>query len=284
VNPAEHFYRHAIRFDDMFNQFMVPLRDDRFVRVEADLPKRPRRSTGNTRTNFLISTSFFEGIYLLKRQFQHHYDLSFWVQCSCETALQRSVARGQEGHSPAATMGYLSNDLLGPAHLAAGESVLDVGCGTGTLAIVAKGQVGADGKVFGIDASPAMVARASSKAAKAGVDVCFKTAVVERLRFPDARFDVVLSTLMLHHLPRKLRQQCAREIRRVLKPQGRVLVVDFGCPQPKSGFLAHFHRHGHVEPSDIVALLEDAELRRVDSGPVGISSLHFVLAMAGPVP
>jgi ubiquinone/menaquinone biosynthesis C-methylase UbiE len=170
--------------------------------------------------------------------------------------------------------------LLRPAHLAAGESVLDIGCGTGTLAIVAKGQVGAHGKVFGIDASPAMIARASSKAAKAGIDVRFETAVVERLPFPDAQLDVVLSTLMFHHLPRKLRQQCAVEIRRVLKPGGRVLVVDFGRPQSKSGLLAHFHRHGYVDPAEIVTLLDEVGLRRVESAAVGINSLHYVLAGA----
>jgi ubiquinone/menaquinone biosynthesis C-methylase UbiE len=170
--------------------------------------------------------------------------------------------------------------LVNLAHLAAGESVLDVGCGTGSLAIAAKGRVGAGGTVFGIDASPAMIARSTSKAAKAGIDVAFKTAVAEALPFPEAQFDVVLSTLMLHHLPRKVRQQCAREIRRVLKPEGRVLVVDFAHAQSKSGFLAHFHRHGHVDPRDVVALLDEAELRCVESGPVGISSLHFVLAVA----
>jgi len=168
--------------------------------------------------------------------------------------------------------------LVGLAHLVAGESVLDIGCGTGTLAIVAKRQVGANGKVCGIDASPAMIARAASKATRAGVEVSFWNAVAEALPFPDAHFDVVLSTLMLHHLPRKLRQQCAREVRRVLKPGGRVLVVDFGAPQRKSGFLAHFHRHGHVDPGEIVALLEEAGFRPVESGLVGISSLHFVLA------
>jgi ubiquinone/menaquinone biosynthesis C-methylase UbiE len=77
-----------------------------------------------------------------------------------------------------------------------------------------------------------------------------------------------------------VRQLCAREIRRVLKPQGRVLVVDFAHPQSKSGFLAHFHRHGHVDSRDVVALLEEAGLRCIESGPVGISSLHFVLAVA----
>jgi ubiquinone/menaquinone biosynthesis C-methylase UbiE len=169
--------------------------------------------------------------------------------------------------------------LVDLARLASGESVLDVGCGTGSLAIAANRRLGADGKVFGIDASPEMIARATSKAARAGVDASFKTAVAEALPFPDAQFDVVLSTLMLHHLPRKVRQQCAREIRRVLKPQGRVLVVDFAQAQSRSGLLAHFHRHGHVDPHDVVALLEEARFRCVESGPVGVRSLHFVLAV-----
>ena len=165
------------------------------------------------------------------------------------------------------------------AHLAAGESVLDVGCGTGSLAMVAKHRVGARGKVFGIDASPAMIARARSKARSARVDVSFENAVAESLPFLDAQFDVVLSTLMLHHLPRKLRQQCAGEIRRVLKPGGRVLVVDFARPQSRSGFLAHFHRHGHVDPRDVISLLDEAGFRCIDSGPVGFSTLQFVLAV-----
>lgn len=157
--------------------------------------------------------------------------------------------------------------------------MLDIGCGTGTLAIVAKRQVGASGRVCGIDASPTMIARATSKAAKAGLDVSFRNAVVEALPFPDAQFDVVLSTLMLHHLPRNVRQQCLREVRRVLKPDGRLLVVDFGAPQRRSGFLAHFHRHGHVDPREIIRLLDERGLRPVESGPVGISSLQFVLSV-----
>src|SRR5262249_5497440 len=90
--------------------------------------------------------------------------------------------------------------LVGLARLATGESVLDGGCGTGSLAIAAKRQVGVNGKVFGIDASSAMIARATSKATKAGLDVGFKNAAAEALPFPDTQFDVVLSTLMLHHL------------------------------------------------------------------------------------
>jgi ubiquinone/menaquinone biosynthesis C-methylase UbiE len=168
--------------------------------------------------------------------------------------------------------------LVSLARLESGESVLDVGCGTGSLAIAAKRQVGTNGRVFGIDASPEMIARATSKAARAGIDVSFKHAVAEALPFPDAQFDAVLSTLMLHHLPRKARRLCVIDIRRVLKPEGRALVVDFGQAQNKTGFLAHFHRRGHVDPREIVSLLDEAGLRSVDSGPVGISSLQYVLA------
>jgi ubiquinone/menaquinone biosynthesis C-methylase UbiE len=170
--------------------------------------------------------------------------------------------------------------LVRLAHLAPGECVLDVGCGTGSLAIVAKREVGAQGTVVGIDASPEMIARATSKAARARIDVCLRNAVSEALPFADAQFDAVLSTLMLHHLPRKLRHRSALEIRRVLKPNGRVLVVDFADAQDKTSFFAHFHRRGHVEPREIVSLLDNAGFRCVETGAVGISSLQFVLAEA----
>ena len=146
--------------------------------------------------------------------------------------------------------------LVELARLEPGEAVLDVGCGTGTLAIAVKRRVGAAGTVHGIDASPEMIDRARRKAAKAGVDVAFQTGIVEALPFPDARFDAVVSTLMLHHLPRPIRQQCAREMRRVLKPGGRVLAVDFAMPaRERKGLLARFHRHGYLAPRDIIELL-----------------------------
>jgi hypothetical protein len=85
---------------------------------------------------------------------------------------------------------------------------------------------------------------------------------------------------MLHHLPRKARQQCACEMRRVLKPGGRVLAVDFGGATPKKGgIFAQLHRHGEVNLRDLTALLREAGFQPVESGAVGISDLQFVLAV-----
>jgi len=166
------------------------------------------------------------------------------------------------------------------ARLQPGEAVLDIGCGTGTLAIAAKRHVGPTGTVYGIDASPKMLERAGKKARKAGVEIVLKNAMAQALPFPDAHFDAVLTTVMLHHLPRKARQQCATEMRRVLKPGGRVLAVDFGlATRERKGILAHFHRHGHVKLPDMISLLSEAGLNSIESGAVGIRDLQFVVAV-----
>src|ERR1035438_3202485 len=128
------------------------------------------------------------------------------------------------------------------------------------LPIAVRRQVGTTGTVYGVDASPEMLARANKKARKAGVEIVLKNGLVESLPFPDAHFDVVLSTVMLHHLPGKLRRQCAGEIRRVLKPGGRVLAVDFGTSPAQRGIVAHFHRHGHVSLAEIIAIFTEKGL------------------------
>lgn len=189
-----------------------------------------------------------------------HYDLLVWLfTLGRERAFRDSIAR-----------------LAG---LKPGDAVLDIGCGTGSLAIAAKRRVGTTGTVYGVDASREMLARARRKARNVGVDIAFEHGAVQTLPFPDSRFDAVLSTLMLHHLPRKARHECAREVRRVLKPGGRVLAVDFAPPVRKT-LLARFHRHGHFSRDHMIALFSEAGLNVVESGAMGRRNLQFVLAIA----
>ena len=135
--------------------------------------------------------------------------------------------------------------------------------------------------VTGIDASPEMIVRARKKAIKADIEVSFKNAIAEALPFPDAQFDAVLASMVLHHLPSDARRQCIGEVRRVLKPGGRLLAVDFGGPgRRKRGLMAHFHHHTHFDLREVVPVMTEAGLRSVESGPVGFRDLHFVLAAA----
>ena len=198
--------------------------------------------------------------------------------------LRRAQARWYDWLAAALTLGrdrQLRERLAELARLAPGESVLDVGCGTGTLALAAKRAVGASGRVTGIDASPEMIAIAARKAARAGVEVGFETAAAERLPFADATFDAVLATLMLHHLPGPVRRECAREARRVLKPGGRMLAVDFSrASTGHQGLLGRLHRHGGVSLDKMTALLREAGFRVEETGDVGVSDLRYALAVA----
>jgi len=193
-----------------------------------------------------------------------------------------SAAKHYDLLAAALTLGReraLRERLVDLARLVPGEVVLDVGCGTGSLAIVAKRRVGDTGEVHGIDAAPEMIAQATRKAAKAGLLVAFQAGRAEALPFPDAHFDVVFSTLMLHHLPAPVRQRLGEEIQRVLKPGGRVIAVDFEPPKKKKGgLISRLHRHGHVPLAAIVELLQRTGHWVVESGSVGVSDLQFAVA------
>lgn len=140
------------------------------------------------------------------------------------------------------------------AGIKAGERVLDVGCGTGTLTMAARRQAGPTGEVHGIDPSEEMIGVARQKAAKAGVDAQFRTAVIEKLPFPDGHFDLVLSSLMLHHLPDDVKALGLGQVLRVLKPGGRLIAIDIaGGHGPLSFVMGLF---GHKLPRDYAEQLQ----------------------------
>src|SRR5713226_6567855 len=143
------------------------------------------------------------------------------------------------------------------AQLQPGETVLDVGCGTGTLALVAKERIGAAGSVSGIDPSAQLLTRARRKAARRGLEINFQLGVIEQLPFPDQSFDAVLSTLMMHHLPIPLKRQGLAEIARVLKPGGRLVIADFTRKQERQGPAARFHAGGSGM-QELAAIVSDA--------------------------
>lgn len=145
-----------------------------------------------------------------------------------------------------------------------GDAVLDVGCGTGTLAMEVARRVGRAGHVTGIDPGTQQIARARSKAARRNLPIEFQSGVIEQLPFPDQTFDVVLSTLMMHHLPAPLKRQGLAEIARVLKPGGRLVIADFTHKQERQGRAARFHAGGS-RMHDLAAIVSDASFERVET-------------------
>ncbi|HVN69686.1 MAG TPA: class I SAM-dependent methyltransferase [Candidatus Binatia bacterium] len=103
------------------------------------------------------------------------------------------------------------------AGISRGEAVLDVGTGTGPVAITAA-RTGA--RVSGMDLTPALIEQAIENAALAGVDVAWQEGDAEHLPYPDASFDVVVSQFGHMFAPRP--ELAVAEMRRVLKPSGRI--------------------------------------------------------------
>lgn len=140
-------------------------------------------------------------------------------------------------------------DLVAQAGLSDGQRVIEIGCGTGNLTVRAKKACpGAD--IVGTDPDPRALRRAERKA-KGMTGIGFTRAYAQELPFDDGEFDRALSSMMLHHLDEATKMAAARELFRVLRPGGRLDVVDVrGDALPRlfedAGFDCSVVGSGHI--------------------------------------
>jgi demethylmenaquinone methyltransferase/2-methoxy-6-polyprenyl-1,4-benzoquinol methylase/phosphoethanolamine N-methyltransferase len=160
-----------------------------------------------------------------------------------------------------------------------GMQILDVGCGTGSLAIAARQRIGDDGLVVGIDPSSNMVSLAQQKAEKEGVKVDFQVGVIENLDFPENQFDLVLSSLMMHHLPDELKKHGLGEVHRVLKPGGKLLIIELDPTTFSLTSLIHGHRSQLSAQLEVIRRYwEDSDFGSVESGSLKFRGFSYLKA------
>lgn len=176
--------------------------------------------------------------------------------------------------------------LLDQAGLEGALDVLDLGSGTGTLAIWAKKREPAL-SIRGLDGDSAIIAQAVRKAERASVDIAFDEGLSYELPYEDASFDRVLSSLFFHHLVPRDKERTIAEVARVLRPNGELHVADWGEPRSaaaKVGAIAIRKFDGEEPTRDNLAGrlpelfeaggLTDARERDRVSAPLGVVSLY----------
>lgn len=126
----------------------------------------------------------------------------------------------------------MRKDLLAQLGDLSGKSILDVGCGTGSFAIMMQ-QTYPEAHISGLDGDPQILEIARRKAERLGLVIEYSEAMSYAMPFPDGSFDFVVTSLMLHHLDRDAKEGTAHEMYRVLKPGGTLLGMDFA--EPRSG-------------------------------------------------
>ena len=127
--------------------------------------------------------------------------------------------------------------LIEQARIQPGHDVLDLGCGTATLTIMAK-QTCPAARVVGLDGDAKVLAIAREKVARAGVEVELREGMAFAPPFPPASFDRVVSSLMLHHLTSVNKRATLTRVRALLRPGGELHVADWGRPQNALMWLA----------------------------------------------
>ena len=148
----------------------------------------------------------------------------------------------------------LKGRVIDLARLAPGRRLLDLGCGTGTLVLLARRRH-PDATVIGVDGDPTILAIARRKARRAGIPVQLDEGMAYALPYADGSFDAVVSTLTFHHLTPDQQARALAEARRVLRPGGRLVIADLTQPHNRLMRLVQrvharlrCHRH-HDAPS-----------------------------------
>jgi ubiquinone/menaquinone biosynthesis C-methylase UbiE len=182
----------------------------------------------------------------------------------------------------------LREETVNLAQVKAGDCVLEIGCGTGTLTLAAKRKVGASGKAFGIDLIPGMIEASQRKAAQANEDITFQSGSIDDIPFPANQFDVVMCSFMIFHMSETVRRKGIAEIYRVLKPQGRLLVLDMALPtQPLPRAIAKMLFGGMLEHElqELRPLMEASGFSDIEIAPakfrvLGLPVLSYVRGSA----
>ena len=160
-----------------------------------------------------------------------------------------------------------------------GTNILDVGCGTGSLTIAARQRQGEDGVVVGIDPSSNMVNLARKKAEKAGVAIDFQVGVIEKLDFPNDHFSLVFSSLMMHHLPDELKLAGLEEVHRVLKPGGKLLIIELDPGAFSLATLVHGHSSQLSEAlENVLPYLENTGYGSIEYGRLKFRGFSYLVA------
>src|SRR5215510_4873580 len=147
-------------------------------------------------------------------------------------------------------------ELISAASLRAGQRILDIGCGTGTLVVMLKRQY-ASSEVAGLDPDTKALRRARIKAKQAGVSVQFDQAFADKLPYKDDSFEHIFSSFMFHHLEERERENMLREVLRILTPSGSFHLLDFVSNHDSHGLLDRwFQSHARMKDNSDATIFE----------------------------
>ncbi len=160
------------------------------------------------------------------------------------------------------------------------EKILDAGCGTGALLVALKGRypsVSAEG----LDPDEKALEIAKRKSGRKGLDIKWHLGFMEKMPFDDSSFDIVVSTLALHHVNPEKKLQALMDCRRVLRPSGRMVLVDVS-PDDTGLFSRIIYKvlsmfEHLMKVNQIMAMMKEAgfsEVREIESYRYGVTFIE----------